>query len=117
MSFLTKIVQFIERSVGMERKKKKQEWRFSVANREALIGCGLAIFNFIWWYGFAYGLGSKPPEEYTYVMGFPAWIFYSLIFGTLVMFVVVILVVKFFLKDISLEDDDEDTKEDEVMKG
>lgn len=101
----------------MERKKKKQEWRFSVANREALIGCVLAIFNFIWWYGFAYGLGSKPPEEYTYVMGFPAWIFYSLIFGTLVMFVVVILVVKFFLKDISLEDDDEDTKEDEVMKG
>jgi len=27
-----------------------------IANREALIGVGLAIFNFIWWFGFAYGL-------------------------------------------------------------
>ncbi|MCF3944554.1 YhdT family protein [Oceanobacillus alkalisoli] len=100
----------------MEQKERKQEWRFAIANREALIGCGLALFNFVWWFGFAYGLGSKPPEEYTYVMGFPAWIFYSLILGTLVMFVLVALVVKFFLKDISLVDEEE-TEKDEVTKG
>ena len=33
--------------------------RFRIAHREALIGLGLAIINFIIWYGFAYGLGSK----------------------------------------------------------
>ena len=49
--------------------------RFRIAHREALIGLGLAIINFIIWYGFAYGLGSKNPNEYTYVLGFPAWFF------------------------------------------
>lgn len=49
--------------------------RFRIAHREALIGLGLAIINFIIWYGFAYGLGSKNPSEYTYVFGFPAWFF------------------------------------------
>jgi len=94
--------------------KKNQEPRFKIANREALIGCGLAIINFIWWFGFAYGLGSKPPEEYTYIMGFPAWIFFSMIVGTLLMFVLVFIVVKFMLTDISLEDeDDEDEVRDE----
>lgn len=37
--------------------------RFRIAHREALIGLGLAIINFIIWYGFAYGLGSKNPSE------------------------------------------------------
>ncbi len=49
--------------------------RFRIALIEALIGLGLAIINFIIWYGFAYGLGSKNPNEYTYVLGFPAWFF------------------------------------------
>lgn len=91
----------------MEKKSKEQEWRFKIAHREALIGVALAIFNFIWLFGFAYGMGSKPPEEYTYILGFPAWIFFSLILGTLLMFLLVFIVVKFMLKDISLEDEDE----------
>lgn len=94
-------------------RKSKPDSRFNIANREALIGCGLAVINFAWWYGFAYGMGSKPPEEYTYVLGFPAWIFYSLIVGTLFMFLLVFLVVKFMLKDISLEDEAQE-KENEV---
>jgi len=92
--------------------KKNQETRFKIANREALIGCGLAVINFIWWFGFAYGLGSKPPEEYTYIMGFPAWIFFSMIVGTLLMFVLVFIVVKFMLTDISLEDDEDEVRDE-----
>lgn len=92
--------------------KKEQESRFKVANREALIGCGLAVINFIWWFGFAYGLGSKPPEEYTYILGFPAWIFFSMIIGTLFMFVLVFIVVKFMLTDISLEDDEDEVRDE-----
>lgn len=92
--------------------KKEQESRFKVANREALIGCGLAVINFIWWFGFAYGLGSKPPEEYTYILGFPAWIFFSMIIGTLFMIVLVFIVVKFMLTDISLEDDEDEVRDE-----
>lgn len=99
----------------MRNKNSKQEWRFAVAHREALIGCGLAVINFLWWFGFAYGLGSKPPEEYSYILGFPAWIFFSLIFGTILMFVLVYLVVKFLLTDMPLDDEEENSKEDEAM--
>jgi len=98
----------------VKHNEKKQDWRFRIANREAIIGVVLAIFNFIWWYGFAYGLGSKPPEEYSYVFGFPAWIFYSLILGTLVMFALVFIVVKFFLTDVPLDDEEETEEKEEV---
>lgn len=81
--------------------------RFKIANKEALIGVGLVIFNFIWWYGFAYGLGSAPPEEYTYVFGLPAWFFYSCVVGTIIMIVLVIIVVKGFLTEVSFEEEEE----------
>jgi uncharacterized membrane protein YhdT len=78
-----------------------------IANREALIGIGLAVFNFIWWFGFAYGFGSKDPSEYTYVLGFPAWFFYSCILGFIVMVVLVIFVVKKFFTDVPLEEEEQ----------
>ncbi|WP_085991159.1 YhdT family protein [Oceanobacillus senegalensis] len=92
--------------------KKNQDRRFKIANREALIGCGLAVINILWWYGFAFGLGSKPPEEYSYILGFPAWIFLSCIVGVVVMIVLVGIVVKFVLKEVPFED--EDDQKDEV---
>jgi uncharacterized membrane protein YhdT len=80
-------------------------YRFKIANREAWVGCTLAIFNMVWWYGFAYGLGSKPPEEYHYILGLPAWFFLSCIVGFLVMVILVILIVKFVLKEVPFEDE------------
>lgn len=82
--------------------------RFRIANREALIGVGLVIFNFIWWYSFAYGLGSKDPDEYTYILGFPAWFFYSCILGVVVMSILVTVVVKMWFVDIPLDDGEEE---------
>ncbi|CAM3133525.1 YhdT family protein [Filibacter tadaridae] len=79
--------------------------RFKIAHREALIGVALAIFNFIWWFGFAYGLGSRPPEEYTYTFGLPDWFFYSCVIGFILMSVLVIIIVKFFLTEVSFEDE------------
>lgn len=96
--------------------KNKINWndpRFKIANREAFIGVALVIINFIWWYGFAYGLGSKQPEEYNYVFGFPAWFFYSCVIGFIVMVVLVIIVVKFFLKEVPFEDDEDGGKNHE----
>jgi uncharacterized membrane protein YhdT len=84
----------------------KPNWN-KIANREALIGIGLAIFNFIWWYAFAYGLGSKDPEEYSYIFGLPDWFFYSCVLGFIVMVILVIVVVKAFFVEIPFEDDDE----------
>lgn len=80
--------------------------RFRIAHREVLIGLGLAIINFIIWYGFAYGLGSKNPNEYTYVLGFPAWFFYSCIVGFIVMVILLSLVVRFVFQDISLDEEE-----------
>ncbi|WP_405099020.1 YhdT family protein [Oceanobacillus sp. FSL H7-0719] len=77
-----------------------------IANREALIGVGLALFNFIWWFGFAYGLGSKDPSEYSFVFGLPAWFFYSCVAGFIVMAVLVIIVVKKFFVDVPIEDEE-----------
>lgn len=91
-------------------KKNKVNWndpRFKIANREALIGVALAVINFVWWYGFAYGLGSKGYEEYDYIFGFPEWFFYSCVVGFLVMIILVIVVVKFLLKDVPFDDEED----------
>lgn len=80
------------------------KYRFKVAHREALIGCGLALFNIVWWYGFAYGLGSKSPEDYRYILGFPAWFFLSCVLGFIVMVVLVIIVARFYLKEVPFDD-------------
>ena len=58
-----------------EKRKDVNHPRFKIAHREAIIGVILVIINFIWWFGFAYGLGSRSPEEYRYILGFPDWFF------------------------------------------
>ncbi|QHE52401.1 YhdT family protein [Pontibacillus sp. HMF3514] len=84
---------------------KKTDHRFKVANREALIGIGLAIFNFVWWFGFAYGLGDRTPEDYTYIIGLPSWFFYSCVLGFLIMVILVIVVVKFWFTEVPLDEE------------
>lgn len=86
---------------------KKEDYRFKIAHREALIGVGLVIFNFIWWYGFAYGLGSKDPAEYTYIFGLPAWFFYSCVLGFIVMSILVTVIVKKWFVNIPLDDEED----------
>ncbi|MGI8315826.1 YhdT family protein [Halobacillus mangrovi] len=87
-------------------RKRKQDKRFKIANREALIGIGLAVFNFIWWFAFAYGLGDRSPENYTYVFGLPAWFFYSCVLGFIVMVLLVILVVKVWFVEVPFDEEE-----------
>ncbi|SDC30895.1 Uncharacterized membrane protein YhdT [Pelagirhabdus alkalitolerans] len=87
---------------------EQQDYRFKIAHREALIGVGLALFNFVWWFGFAYGLGSQDVSDYQYVFGFPAWFFYSAIVGVVIMAVLVFIVVKFFFVDVPFDEEVED---------
>ncbi|WP_245690160.1 YhdT family protein [Sediminibacillus albus] len=84
----------------------EKDFRFKIANREALLGIGLVLFNFIWWFAFAYGLGGKDPSEYTYVFGLPAWFFYSCLLGVIVMSVLVFFVVKRFFTDVSFDEEE-----------
>ncbi|WP_108306325.1 YhdT family protein [Metalysinibacillus jejuensis] len=83
-----------------------EDKRFKIANREALIGVGLVMINFAIWFGFAYGLGSGDPANYTYVLGFPAWFFYSCIAGTIFMIVLLWFVLTFFFKDVPFDEED-----------
>lgn len=85
---------------------KEKDWRFAVAHREAWIGVGLAVFNFIWWFGFAYGLGSGPAAEYQYIWGFPAWFFWSCIAGFAIMVVLVAVIVKWWFKDMPFDEEE-----------
>lgn len=78
--------------------------RFKIAKREAVIGVVLAVANFVWWYAFAYGLGSKPVEEYQYILGFPAWFFYSCILGFVVFALLVYVVVRLWFQEVPLDE-------------
>ncbi|GAB3797472.1 YhdT family protein [Virgibacillus kimchii] len=86
---------------------EKDVYLSRIANREALIGVGLAVFNFIWWYAFAYGLGSSDPADYSYVFGLPAWFFYSCVLGFIVVSILVIFVVKKYFVEIPLDEEKE----------
>ncbi|MDR2825189.1 MAG: YhdT family protein [Deltaproteobacteria bacterium] len=77
--------------------------RFRQANKEALLTLGLYAFYFLWWYGFAYGLGSGDPKEYSYILGFPAWFFLSCIAGCPVLTLVLWLVLRKGFKDMPLD--------------
>ncbi|MDP7980742.1 YhdT family protein [Bacillus sp. WLY-B-L8] len=80
--------------------------RFRIAHREAWIGIGLAVINFLIWYGFAYGLGSGNPKDYAYILGFPAWFFYSCIVGFIVMVLLIVFVVRFVFQDVSFDEEE-----------
>ncbi|MYL62120.1 DUF997 family protein [Bacillus hwajinpoensis] len=84
----------------------KDDPRYRIANREALIGVILVIINFILWYGFAYGFGSKPVEDYHYIWGLPAWFFYSCVLGTGIVIVLVILAVVFLFKEVPFDEEE-----------
>jgi len=86
--------------------KKGSEKYFQIAHREAKIGIALLVFNFVWWFGFAYGLGSRDYTEYTYIFGLPDWFFYSCVLGFIVMVILVVLCVKFLFKEVPFEEEE-----------
>lgn len=77
--------------------------RFKQCNREALMGLALGIVNLAWWFGWGYGLGSKPVSEYTYILGFPTWFFMSCIAGSVIFSILTVVMIDKFFKHMSLE--------------
>lgn len=78
--------------------------RFKQCDKETWIMVGILILNILWWFAFAYGLGSRPPEEYTYILGLPAWFFLSCVAGYVFFTLLVWLAVRLFFKDIPLDE-------------
>ena len=77
--------------------------RYKLANKEAFYSLLLTLLYFLWWYGFAYGLGSKPVTSYCFVMGLPSWFFWSCLMGFLVFSFASWAMVGLFFKDIPLD--------------
>ncbi|WMI82145.1 YhdT family protein [Anaerotignum sp. MB30-C6] len=81
--------------------------------KEALISLGLYVAFFLWWYFTGYGLAGDT-KGYTYIMGLPLWFFLSCVVGYILFCVAVIVVVKVFFKDFSLDETaDEGSGEEE----
>ncbi len=73
--------------------------RYKQCNTEALYGVGLGIINLIVWFVFGYGLGGKPIESYSYILGFPSWFFWSCIANS-----IFIIAMTFFVVDKKMVD-------------
>ncbi|MEG2935881.1 MAG: YhdT family protein [Clostridium sp.] len=89
-----------------EKAKNKQ------INKEAIISIIVYILYFIWWYVTGFGLGSREPESYKYIMGLPVWFILSSFVGPILLIIAVIFTVKYFFVDFDLESDEVD-KQDE----
>jgi uncharacterized membrane protein YhdT len=88
----------------------QHDHRVKLANREALITLAVYALYFVWWYVFGYGMGNDDPGTYSYVLGFPAWFFYSCILGYPVITALLWVVVRLFFREIPLDADfDEDS--------
>lgn len=85
--------------------KQTQDWRFAQANKEALFSLGAYALYFIWWFIFGYGMGDGDPEQYAYVFGMPEWFFYSCIVGYPVITILLWGIVRFFFKEMPLDDE------------
>lgn len=67
-------------------------------------------------------MGEGDPEQYSYVFGMPEWFFYSCVVGYPVITVFLWGIVRFFFKEMPLDDEESDTEQDEqpavkVQKG
>ncbi len=79
------------------------DYRLKIADREALILVLLFLLNVIWWASFAYGLGSRPVEAYSYILGFPDWFFFSCVLSWPLFSLILYVVVRKFFVEVPLE--------------
>ena len=78
--------------------------RYKQCNKEAIYAAILGILNVVWWFGWGYGLGSKPVEEYSYIMGLPTWFFMSSVVGAILFTILTFVMVDKLFKNMTLED-------------
>lgn len=77
--------------------------RYIIAKREAIVLLALFVAYIIWWYAFAYGLGSRDPAQYSYILGLPDWFFYSCVLSIPIFSLLLAIIVKRFFKEVPLD--------------
>lgn len=92
----------------------KQDWRYAQANREALLTLGAYALYFVWWYVCAYGLGGGDPDDYSYILGLPAWFFTSCIAGYPLLSIILWVMVRRCFRDIPLDDEESPAEGTEI---
>lgn len=82
----------------------EQDPRLARATKEMLITMFFTITYMAFTLGIAWILGmSKPPQNYSYIFGFPAWYFCVIFVSPAVFFCVMVFLVCHVIKDDSLE--------------
>ena len=76
-------------------------------NKEVVITIILYLIYFIWWYFWGYIYENITPSEYKFILGLPRWFFYSCVVVLFLINILVFLAVKFFFKDIDLNQEEE----------
>ena len=80
-----------------------EDRRFRQADREALWSVALTAGYFLWWFGFAYGLGSGPDAGTRLLWGLPVWFTASCVLGGPVFLIAVAWVVRQVFVDLPLD--------------
>ncbi len=75
-----------------------------LSNKEAKYTLILYFCYFLWSIISAYGLGSGSVEDYSYILGFPAWFFYSCIVAYPLCCVCVYILIKTVFKKDKLDE-------------
>jgi len=82
----------------------EEDPRLRTASKEMLITLAFGIVYTLVYLGVAWSIGmSKPVQEYSYILGFPAWLFWAMIVCPLAFFALAIFIVTRLFKDVSLE--------------
>lgn len=87
--------------------------RFKQADREAWITLCMYVFFFLWWTFFAFGLGLGDPSEYSYVLGLPAWFFFSCVLGYPVVTLLLWFILRRYFTEMPLDEDDASSEGDD----
>lgn len=85
------------------KKEFEEDPRYKQCNKEAIMGLILGIVNLVWWFVFGYGLGGKPVNEYSCILGFPSWFFMSCIVGGILFSILTVIMINKFFKNMSLD--------------
>ncbi len=84
--------------------KDKESYKSNNVSKEAKVTLFLYFSYFLWSILSAYGLGSSNPDEYSYILGFPAWFFYSCILAYPLCCIAVYFLVQHFFNEESSTD-------------
>jgi uncharacterized membrane protein YhdT len=97
----------------------EEDPRYAVANREALWGLGYWLVFTVVISAVAWALGgNRSASDLSFVLGFPAWFFWSCLVAATVLAVVPIVVIRRFFTDLPLTADGapDERLQDEVTR-